>query len=321
MTEASMTPISPRSPGQLLAEAREARGWSVHELALRLKFAPRQLQALEADAYGALPGVAIVRGMVRSYAKAVGLDPKPLMTALDERLGGDNLTMSVADMRVPIKEKKSGSMLYIVLSLAVAVALGAVVIEWAMRTRTKTPAEAQSEVETPADAADPFETPDVAPPAAVHSAATPDAPAAAPSAPAPQPSSVAETKAEPVEPAPAAKPVRPAPAPRTPAAASQRAESAVDAADEDSAALSSNAGSLKRLYLEFGDESWVEVRDAQGRLLMAHLAQPGATHTLGGKPPFSVVIGNASSASLRYGDREIDLRPYTHGEVARLKVE
>jgi cytoskeleton protein RodZ len=40
-----------------------------------------------------------------------------------------------------------------------------------------------------------------------------------------------------------------------------------------------------------------------------------------GKPPFQIVIGNAAKVELRYDDRQIDLKPYTRAEVARLTLE
>ena len=50
------TADAPTGPGHTLAQAREARGMTVTEVALRLKFSPRQIEALEDDRYDALPG-------------------------------------------------------------------------------------------------------------------------------------------------------------------------------------------------------------------------------------------------------------------------
>ncbi|MDK9725409.1 MAG: DUF4115 domain-containing protein [Sterolibacteriaceae bacterium MAG5] len=75
-----------RQAGQLLREAREARGLSVFEVAQSLKFGVRQIEALEADNYGALPpGATFLRGFVRGYAKLLKLDPVPLLELLDGR--------------------------------------------------------------------------------------------------------------------------------------------------------------------------------------------------------------------------------------------
>ncbi|WP_287367560.1 helix-turn-helix transcriptional regulator, partial [Thauera sp.] len=61
-----------RSPGAVLRAAREARGESVSEVAFALKLNPRQIAALEADNFSALPGMAFVRGFLRNYARYLG---------------------------------------------------------------------------------------------------------------------------------------------------------------------------------------------------------------------------------------------------------
>ena len=71
-------------PGALLAAQRQAKGWSVEHAASQLKFATRQVVALEADNYAALPGPVIVRGFVRAYAKLLGLDANALVALLPQ---------------------------------------------------------------------------------------------------------------------------------------------------------------------------------------------------------------------------------------------
>ena len=70
------------APGKILAAQREAMGWTVEQVADQLKLAVRQVVALEAGDYAALPGPAVVRGFVRAYAKMVSLDPTPLVAAI-----------------------------------------------------------------------------------------------------------------------------------------------------------------------------------------------------------------------------------------------
>lgn len=55
---------------------------SVDEVSARIKLAPRQIVALEADDFAALPGMATTRGFIRSYARLLELDPEPLLAAL-----------------------------------------------------------------------------------------------------------------------------------------------------------------------------------------------------------------------------------------------
>lgn len=77
----------------------------------------------------------------------------------------------------------------------------------------------------------------------------------------------------------------------------------------------------RQLIFVFDDKSWVEVRDATKRVIFAQINEPGTRQVVNGKPPFELVIGNASHVQLQFEDQQIDLRPHTKVEVARLTVE
>lgn len=76
------------SVGAQLRAAREAAQLSHDDVAQALKFSPRQIAALEADDYAALPGATIVRGFVRNYARLLKLDAAALLQQLDAALPG-----------------------------------------------------------------------------------------------------------------------------------------------------------------------------------------------------------------------------------------
>jgi transcriptional regulator with XRE-family HTH domain len=63
------------SLGQWLKEEREGRGISLEEIAAATKIVPRYLEALESDRLDLMPGGFFVKGIIRAYAGAVGLDP------------------------------------------------------------------------------------------------------------------------------------------------------------------------------------------------------------------------------------------------------
>ena len=69
-------------PGELLAARRHELRWTLEEVSQRLKLAPRQITALEANDFASLPGMASVRGFIRSYARLLELDPVPLLGML-----------------------------------------------------------------------------------------------------------------------------------------------------------------------------------------------------------------------------------------------
>ncbi len=123
----------------------------------------------------------------------------------------------------------------------------------------------------------------------------------------------------------AAPAVAPAPTPPATVSASVPAVPAAQAAPESVAPPSEEplppaaAGSV--LHLDFGADSWVEIKDASGRMLMRQLNQPGSSADVKGQPPFDVVIGNAAQVRLTYNSRPIDLAPFIDVTVARFTLE
>ena len=71
------------TPGQKLRLAREARGLSLDDVTAETNLSPKYLQALEADDYAALPGLAFARGYARRYAQLVKLDGSALVAEMD----------------------------------------------------------------------------------------------------------------------------------------------------------------------------------------------------------------------------------------------
>jgi cytoskeleton protein RodZ len=67
------------SLGQALREEREARNISIEEIASATKIVSRYLEALEADRLDQMPGGFFIRGIIRTYAKSVGLDPEEVL--------------------------------------------------------------------------------------------------------------------------------------------------------------------------------------------------------------------------------------------------
>jgi cytoskeleton protein RodZ len=75
------------------------------------------------------------------------------------------------------------------------------------------------------------------------------------------------------------------------------------------------------IQLQFQRESWVEVRDGQGRTLYSQLNSPGSAQTISGPPPLSLIIGNAAGVRMMVNDRPYDLAPHVKVDVARLTLE
>jgi len=88
-----------------------------------------------------------------------------------------------------------------------------------------------------------------------------------------------------------------------------------------SPAPSSIDPNMRQMVFDFEGKSWVEVKDGAHRVIFAQINEPGTRQVVIGKPPFSVVIGNAASVKVQYEERLIDLEPHTKVDVARLTVK
>ncbi|OGA20804.1 MAG: hypothetical protein A3I02_17230 [Betaproteobacteria bacterium RIFCSPLOWO2_02_FULL_67_26] len=77
----------------------------------------------------------------------------------------------------------------------------------------------------------------------------------------------------------------------------------------------------RQVRLDFDDESWVEIRDRNERVIFSQLNRPGTQQFIHGLPPFSVVVGNAQGVRLTYDERPVDLSVHTKIDVARLILQ
>ena len=71
--------------GSSLREARVRQGLDFPELEQLTKIRPKYLRALEDERFDILPAPTYVRGFLRSYADAVGLDPQPFVDEYNSR--------------------------------------------------------------------------------------------------------------------------------------------------------------------------------------------------------------------------------------------
>ena len=116
--------------------------------------------------------------------------------------------------------------------------------------------------------------------------------------------------------------VPPASAPAVPqeqAPAAAAAPVAAEPAAEDRPAV---AASGTALTLSFRDRSWVEIRQADGAVLLSQNNAAGTVQTVDGVPPYTLVIGNASKVDLEFRGRPVDLAAASsRDDVARLRLE
>ncbi|RFC34246.1 MAG: cytoskeleton protein RodZ [Candidatus Nitrotoga sp. MKT] len=144
--------VRPFSVGAALREARERLGLSVADVESRLKFASRQIEALETDNFTRLPEIFFVRRFVRSYAKLLQLDPDPLLAALPIAPVQPSLHAASIAIEVPFPNTYATRRLKIIwLAIGlVAVAITLIFFVWLNRGKPVMPQATVETLELPA---------------------------------------------------------------------------------------------------------------------------------------------------------------------------
>ena len=293
MTEVASSP-EVSGVGAELARAREEQGLQLTDVAQQLKFAARQLEALEQERFDLLPGGTFVRGMVRNYARLLKLDAETLLA----RLGGgrfdapdSNSLAARYKQPVPFSDgARRSTFVYLGVSLSVLVTIGALGYQWYREHNVKQP-----------------------PMAAAKQAAPAAKPAPMASAPASRPAPAVQ--AQPVVAKVADKAPEKTVAREKVAAAPEKA-----AVKETSLALKPVPSGVHRIVMRCEEEAWLEVKDAAGRNLLSSLNPPGCERVVQGRGPFTIVIGNASHVRVLHNDRSLDLQPHTKQDIARFTI-
>lgn len=285
--------------GAMLRAAREAAGLHVAALAVSLKIPVRRLEALEAERWDELPGAVFTRALAASVCRNLKIDPEPVLARLP---AAPRSQLAESERPVaPFREgtpTTSGSRLSApfegsrALALVVgALVLGAVLL-WVW----------------------PFVAPQLAgPPATEPQSAPAQEPAqasTAPSSPALEPVATA-----PAQPAPAAAAESAAPASPGPTAAAASAPASV--------AAPATAGTGRALLaLSARGDSWIEVTDARGTVVLRRLLKDGETTQLdAAAAPLNVLVGRADVTDVKVRGEPFDLAPLARNNVARFEVK
>lgn len=285
--------ISAPPVGLAFFNAREKKKLTIDDVHESLRISPRQIMALETDDFASLPDPMITRGFIRNYARLLGIDAEPILSAYQAshqetaphsiNLQSENIVISGPGKAIRQR--------YMLASLLVLILLGAWLVydqNFSMQQPQQLPTKTIASVAPPAPAQDGSAAlPEAALPAAERinqGESTPDAP----------------SDQAAVEPS-----------------VSQGALPSTQALTEVGPAATA-AGRIKLLFTA---ESWASVTDRNGQEIYNKNKSAGSEDSVEGQPPFNIVIGNVAGTKLIYNDKPVDLAPYDKLNVARFTLE
>lgn len=296
--------------GALLRDAREAAGLHIAALAVALKVPVAKLEALEADNFSALPDMVFVRALASSVCRTLKIDPQAVLALLPQ---GEGPRLSAADvgLNAPVKGfagrssaapfKGAGSRSFV---WAVGLLLiGAALMMFLPRGLDADLSALLKQPETTTKI--PMPTGNVAQEISVAVGAEQRVPSAAPA-----PAAAAGVGVE----LPAGESIKPAGIASHPIvlpSVEASAPSSAPAADAPSGVLAFKARS----------ESWIQVRDAAGALVLQRNLAPNELVSVSGVLPLAVVIGRADATEVFVRGKPYDIGPVSRENVARFEVK
>lgn len=319
-------------PGASLRRAREAAGLDTATLASRIHLGRGTLEDLEANRFHHMPP-AYVRGYLRSCARELGVDADPWIQSFESHGMVDPELRAVATPSARGRQRRRGRGIYWLALLLAVILLGLGVYAWSERTDTpgwpslnlgdardsvpglagtQTP-DAEGRIPSITESPDP--EPDTPAPEVLPEGAEPEPAGAEESAGVPEAASESTVPAEAL-----AVPEEPV-TPEAPARA--ESETSLDAAPViETSGESPAAGEGAQLVLEFGETSWVEIRDAADEVVLTGVLSSGDREEIRLDLPGRVILGNASGVSLTLDGEPVDVETHIRSDrTARFDLE
>lgn len=308
-------------PGQAFIDAREALGLSLEQLSRELRLSVKVLRKIESGEFDDLGGPVFVRGYIRAYARRLKLDPAEYVSAFDRMQG-------IVDVTAPIRTvgsvstspaRQSRSVMRIGTLVFFAAIIAVVVWWWKTQYSIEGLLPPKDNAPVTVDTADGNTL--VLPPINEPADQASDAGASVSDA-VVSDAGVAMDQADAASEAAAPLAVE---GDKAASGASVQAVAPTAAKAEDGTAQAApaepNVDSSKSLHISLSDDSWISVKDADGKSVYSGIAKAGQDLDVGGKAPLSIVIGRASAVRvIEYAGNPVDLADVSSKNVARLTL-
>ena len=281
----SQKELIPMLPGDLLRYHREQSGLTLEEASERSRIKLSTLAAIEGGDTGDIPSV-YLRGYIRNYARALGVDSAELEEHMDSVHGAEPAVQTVFTATTG----RSRGETWLKASSYVAASALIAALAWQFTREAVRFSHGESELTAGTAVARDGEE-ETRPagdsrPAGTHLNA-----------------SIASVEM-----------------------LRQRSELSGPATGEQAWAAISEQGDAAdaiphHLEVSASGDSWVEIIDGNGEQLEQDLLRAGNSRKYQGDGPFEVMIGRASSVVLTLDGEPVDLGPYSQDDVARLTLD
>lgn len=306
-----VAPAAAVSAGALLRQARQAQGVALEDLAATLKVPVEKLQALEDEDWQRLPDVVFLRALAQTICRTLHLEAAPVLALLPQQKV--TALAPQGGLNAPMRERGVPSILatntkhspwpWVVLLLIVLGGGGYLGVQWMAPEWVR---GVSTTVSAPSDPAgdSPLFSPAVPEEGDGGNMGNMGDGAQAGEVPAVQAAALMQPALPEEE---GAQPGFAAPAPAAEPAAAPAAQAAASVSPV--------------LRITAKGATWVQVLDAQQRLLIEKILQDGEVFSTSAPKPLTVAVGKADLATVEVNGAPFDVQAVARSNVARFEVK
>jgi cytoskeleton protein RodZ len=332
------------SAGALLREAREVRGMPIEELAATLKVVPRKIEMLEADRFDEFPDPVFVRALAQSVCRCLKVDAAPVLALLPQT-PSQRLEQVHVGLNAPFRDRPaqmipddwSGVAKPVIWAPALLVVAAAVVYFFPVdvlsppkvspRAAAIAPAASGSEAalgsmvsasaaagnEVALVTAAPAQAPVSVPPSVALTVPLGTGSGSSTAVINPGSASPASSDQAAVKPSTAGPaPVSAAPAPTEVPPVAEKPGASTEKVPASPSGV---------LQFRTAADSWIEVQDGRGQMLLSRKLESGEAVGLNGAMPMKVTIGNVRATQVTFRGKPMDLALFTRDNIARVELK
>ncbi|AKJ28979.1 helix-turn-helix domain-containing protein [Caldimonas brevitalea] len=302
MTEPDRTSATGgQSAGEMLKAARLANGIHIAALAASIKVSVQKLEALEADRHEELPDPTFARALAQAVCRFLKVDPVPVLAKLPTPGTPSRLEHVAMGLNQPFRDGdsrrregfKPAALLRPAFLLPLLLVVAAIVLWLLPQGLLRLPGVDTTTADTTAG---------------VDGASTPGTTTVTVPVMPPGEGAASETvHSAPLVVDPGASAPASAPDPGVPLVSASQALV--------------NVPSTAPVVVNVTSDSWVDARDAAGKVLVSRLARKGEILTLDGTFPMRVRLGNARGVELTVRGAPFDIGPHARDNVATLQIK
>lgn len=309
--------VNQMQAGDMLRNKREELGLSQAEVADRLRLRLAIIKSIDENNYEFDQVATFTRGYLRSYAKAVSLDEKEVLAALDGFNDAQHAEQEMQSFSRKTKREKNDRRIMKLTWVIFLIIIGISSIWWYQNQQDSLTTSSTADVAEVIEQENLLLSENNS---LMNEPASPD-----------RSQFTQSTALESEEVSEVATPsVDEEPVEQSTVASEQSVSESTQPSAEEVAAVTETVieevvtepvdVANNRLVMSFSSDCWVQVKDAAGKTLATGVKKAGSDITLSGELPYSVILGAPEGVSMTFANEPVDLSRYNSGKVARFTL-